>query len=178
LSTQPSSTRKANWGKGQPFYISTKTGTNLDVHGVHTSYMETFTETSIEMKKATIALLFKLMGIDDDENPNELAFILHIGDRIGLTDDDLKEVSLNIDGYQLEVPTEEKDRITILYYLLFLMKADGEIRPEEESFVYRTSMRLGFRPEMTADLIGVLKKHLYASVPPQELFGKIQTYFS
>jgi len=136
------------------------------------------TQTAIESKRSIIALLFKLMGADDEENPKELEYIMHIGDRLGLTDDDLKEVSFHMDDYPLQPPAEEKDRITILYYLLFLMKADGIIRPEEEEFLYRFGMKLGFRPEMLQELIGVLKRYVDESVPPAELYGKIQTYLN
>lgn len=140
--------------------------------------MLNITQTSVETKKAIIALLFKLMAVDHEEDMKELAFILHIGDRLGLTDDDLKEVSFDVDKYKLQVPSNEKDRITILYYCLFLIKADGEVRPEEEEFIGLFGMRLGFRPEMISDLVKVLKQHLNESVPPEELFGKIKTYFN
>lgn len=141
-------------------------------------HMHNFTHTSVENKKATIALLFKLMAADHDEDLKELAYIMHIGDRLGLSDEDLKEVSLDVDSYTLDVPQDEMDRVTILYYLLFLTKADGEIRLEEESFLYRFSMKLGFRPEMITELISLLKRYIDQSVPPEELFGKIKMYFN
>jgi len=140
--------------------------------------MLNLTETTIDDKKAIIALLFKLMGADDEENPKELAYIMHISDRIGLTDDDLKEVSFNMDKYPLHPPAEEKERITILYYLLFLMKADGVIKPEEEEFICHFGLKLGFRPDMIVDLISVLKAHLDESIRPSELYGKIKTYLN
>jgi len=136
------------------------------------------TQTTVESKRAIIALLFKLMGADDEENPKELAFIMHIGDRLGLTDDDLKEVSFDMDKYPLQPPAAEKDRVTILYYLLFLMKADGVIRPEEEEFISHFGMKLGFRPDMIMDLISVLKKHVDKSVPAAELYSKVKTYLN
>lgn len=140
--------------------------------------MLNFTKTSIETKKATIALLFKLMAADHDEDLHELAYIMHIGERLGLSDEVLKEISLDVDAYHLEIPSDEKERITILYYLLFLTKADGEVRPEEEDFLYRFSLRLGFRPETTNELINVMKRYIDQSVPPEELFGKIKMYFN
>jgi len=136
------------------------------------------TQTSVESKKSILALLFKLMGVDNDEDPKELMYIMHISDRLGLTDDDLKEVSFKMDEYELIPPSEEADRIKVLYYLLFLMKADGVVKPEEEQFIARFGMKLGFRPDMIHDLIQVLKQHLTSAVPADELFGKIKTYLN
>ncbi len=140
--------------------------------------MLNYAQTSIESKKSILALLFKLMGADNDEHPKELMYIMHISDRLGLTDDDLKDVSFRMDEYKLIPPQEEADRIKVLYYLLFLMKADGVVQPEEEEFIARFGMKLGFRPDMVHDLIQVLKKYLDSPVPPEELFDKIKTYLN
>ncbi len=116
------------------------------------------------------------MGADHDEDPHELAYIMHIGDRLGLSDDDLKEVSFNTESYELEPPACQKQRITILYYFLFLMKADGVIQPEEEEFVIDFGKKLGFQEEMIVDLIQVIKEYLDTSVPPQEMYSKLKDY--
>lgn len=129
-------------------------------------------------KRAIIALLFKLMGSDKEENLKELGYIMHVGQQLGLSDDDLQEIKFNQDNYPLQPPTEERERIVILYYFLFFMKADGKIQPEEEKLVHHFGMKLGFRPDMTADLIAVLKKHVDQDVPPEELLGKIKVYLN
>lgn len=140
--------------------------------------MPTATETSIYSNKAIIALLYKLMGADHDEDPHELAYIMHIGERLGLSDNDLKEVSFNIDGYQLQPPAKLKDRITILYYFLFLMKADGCIKPEEEEFVNQFGMKLGFKSDMISDLVEIIRQYLDTSVPPAELYSKVKEHLA
>ena len=137
-----------------------------------------YPHTDTTSKKAILALLFKLMGADDDEHPKELMYIMHVSDRLGLSDDDLKEVSFKMDEYEFVPPADEVERIKILYYLLFLMKADGVVKPEEEEFIARFGMKLGFRPDMIYDLIQVLKQYLDSAVPPDELFNKIKTYLN
>jgi len=131
-----------------------------------------------QSKRAIIALLFKLMGADSDENLKELGYIMHVGQQLGLTDDDLQEIKFSKEKYPLQPPTEERDRIIILYYFLFFMKADGKIEPQEEELVSRFGMKLGFRPDMTAALISVLKNHVDKVVPPEELLVKIRAYLN
>ena len=135
-------------------------------------------QTPDQSKRAIIALLFKLMGADRDENLKELGYVMHVGMQLGLDDDDLKEIKINKDQYYLQPPIEERDRVTILYYLLFFMKADGQIRSEEEEMVRHFSVKLGFRPEMTSDLISVLKNHLDTDVPPEDMLTKIRAYLN
>ncbi len=135
-------------------------------------------QTPDQSKRAIIALLFKLMGSDRDENLKELGYVMHVGMQLGLDDDDLKEIKINKDQYYLQPPIEERDRVTILYYLLFFMKADGQIRSEEEEMVRHFSVKLGFRPEMTSDLISVLKNHLDTDVPPEDMLTKIRAYLN
>jgi len=136
------------------------------------------TETSDQSKRAIVALLFRLMGSDKEENLKELGYIMHVGDQLGLNDEDLQEIKINKDQYHLKPPIEEKDRVVILYYLLFFMKADGEIKSEEEEMVLHFGMKLGFRPDMIKDLISVLKNHVDKAVPPDELLGKIKAYLN
>ncbi len=135
-------------------------------------------QTPDQSKRAIIALLFKLMGADDEENLKELGYVMHVGMQLGLEDKDLQEIKLNKDQYHLQPPIEEKERVTILYYLLFFMKADGQIKPKEEEMVRHVGIKLGFRPEMTSDLVTVLKNHANEDVPPEELLSKIKAYLN
>jgi len=131
-----------------------------------------------DSKRAIIAHLFTLMSSDNDENIKELGYIMYVGQQLGLTDEDLQEIKINKESYFLKPPIEERERIIILYYFLFFMKADGTITPEEEDVVSRLGMKLGFRPDMTRDLIQVLKNHIDKDVPPEELLGKIKAYLN
>ncbi len=136
------------------------------------------TDTPVQSKKAIIAFLYKLMAADNEENPSELAYIMHIGDRLGLEDEDLKDISFNMDSYTFKAPSEQREKVTILYYFLFLMKADGIIRPEEEEFVSHFGMKLGFKQDMISDLIEVLKQYVDTAVPPEELYAKVQAHLN
>jgi len=131
-----------------------------------------------DSKRAIVALLFKLMASDEQENLKELGYIMHVGQQLGLSDEDLQEIKFNKDDYQLKPPTEERDRVIILYYFLFFMKADGHIDGQEEKLVQRFGMKLGFRPDMTADLIHVLKQYTDEEVPPEVLLSKIKAYLN
>lgn len=129
-------------------------------------------------KKAIISLLLRLKDVDNEETKAEIGYILHVAYQLGLTDVDVAEIRENKQDYSLTPPTEEKDRVMILYYFLFFMSADGEIKKSEERLVKEFGFKLGFRPELTDDLIGVLKDHVNQSIPPERLLEKIRAYLN
>ncbi len=113
-----------------------------------------------------------------EKHPSEVGYIFHVARQLGLQDDDVFEIANNKDKYSLRPPTDEKDRIIILYYFLFFLNSDGVIDPAEEDMVKEFGFRLGFRPALTTDLIEVLKKHADQSVPPELLLDKIRAYLN
>ncbi len=129
-------------------------------------------------KKAIIALLLKLKDVDATETPSELGYILHVALQLGLNEEDVYEIQGKRNDYPLKPPTEERDRVMILYYFLFFMNADGHIDEKEERLVKTFGFRLGFRPELTNDLISILKEHASQAVPPDKLLDKIKAYLN
>ena len=132
----------------------------------------------LETRKGIVALLLQLKKVDGIEKESELGYIFHVALQLGLSEEDVYEISDNVQEYPLVPPKEERERIIILYYLLFFMNADGVILEEEEQLVHEFEFRLGFRPALTNDLINVLKGHVKEAVPPEKLLEKIRTYLN
>lgn len=131
-----------------------------------------------DAKKSIIALLFQLKDVDNEETQGEIGYILHVAFQLGLTESDVEEIGKNKEKYSFTPPTEERERVMILYYFLFFMSADGEIKKSEERLVKEFGFKLGFRPDLTDDLIGVLKDHANESIPPEKLLEKIRAYLN
>ena len=131
-----------------------------------------------EAKRAIIALLFKLRDADRRRVPQEFGYILHVAEQLGLSEEEVYEIEDHRNDYPLRPPSEERDRIMILYYFLFFMKADGHIDEEEEKLIKSFGFRLGFRPALTDDLVTVLKNHLHQEVPPEKLLDRIKAYLN
>ena len=68
--------------------------------------------------------------------------------------------------------------MTILYYLLFLMEVDGEISRQEEQLVEHFGMLLGFRIELTRELISVVKSYSNRALPPEEMLKHIRKFLN
>ena len=100
-----------------------------------------FEEYDIEQRKSIIALLFKLAKSDDSVSNIEKLYLRDIANSIGVDSFSIDEVLKNPEAYPLKSPLDERERMTILYYLLFMMRVDGRIEKGEEKLIYEASFR-------------------------------------
>ena len=131
-----------------------------------------------ELKKSILALLLKLRSIDKDRDLHEMAYILKVANQLGLSEEDVLAVKSSLDSYPLNAPKNEQDRMTILYYLLFLMEIDGQITKSEEQFVQEFGFKLGFRTTLTTELIELIKEHANKKLPPEKMINQIRKYLN
>lgn len=130
------------------------------------------------LKKSIIAVLLRLLHIDKNTSSSEFAYILKVAFNLGLTKADVDNVEKNIESYPLKAPANEQDRMTILYYLLFLMEIDGKVSKSEEIFVQEFGFKLGFRTTLTAELIEVIKEYASKRLPADAMLNRIRTYLN
>ena len=129
-------------------------------------------------RKSILALLIQLSKVDKSADANELAYITRVAWQLGLQESDIHDISNDLNSYEVTPPTQEKERMTILYYLLFFMNTDGAITIEEEKLVKEFGFRLGFRTNLTRDLIQVIKDHAHTKVPPGKMLEAIKKYLN
>jgi uncharacterized tellurite resistance protein B-like protein len=135
-------------------------------------------DTNIYLKKSIIALLLRLQEADADKSLREFAYIDKVAAHLGLNSEDVVAIERDLESYPLKPPSDEKERMTILYYLLFLMDIDGKVSPEEEGLLKEFGLRLGFRTSLTGELIDEIKKHAASKVPPDALLEHIRKYLN
>jgi uncharacterized tellurite resistance protein B-like protein len=135
-------------------------------------------ETNTHLKKSIVALLLRLQNADSDKSIREFAYIHKVAAHLGLSADEVIDIERDLSSYPLKPPSDEKERMTILYYLLFLMDIDGNIKKEEEDLVKEFGLRLGFRMGLTSELINEVKRHATTRVPPNALLEHIRKYLN
>jgi len=114
-------------------------------------------------------ILYRLSESDGHISQEEVAFLIGIAKQIGgahLSLEEIKNQDLNIAP---DYPKEEKDRMTILYYLLFLMKADKHIDDEEKKTIHHFGFKLGFSELMVQEMIQIIESKKDSKILPEEL---------
>ena len=131
-----------------------------------------------DRNRATIAMLMKMVTVDNRIDPIEKRFLGDIARQLGLQQVDIDTISENPDQFALKPPSSEEERMRILYYLLFMMRVDGKIPPEEEKLCYKAALRLGFNEQLTRDMITIMKTYLDDEIPPDAMINVVKKYLN
>ncbi len=118
-----------------------------------------------------INLLYQMAFADGQFTENEKTFISEVIDQH--VDD--PDVLLNND---VVIPTEEKDRMTILYYLLFLLRVDNKINESEKQIAHKFGLMLGFREEMITSMLAIMEQHMDQKLPDEKLITVVRQYLN
>jgi uncharacterized tellurite resistance protein B-like protein len=130
------------------------------------------------IKRSILATLMKLSTADRKITEQEFLFIKDISRRIGIMESELEGIIKEYDQLILKIPKDEQARMSILYYLLFLMKIDGEANEEEQKLVKEIGFRLGFRTQMVDNMINVIKEYEDKPIPADTLLNNIKKYLN
>lgn len=120
--------------------------------------------------------LIELSKADNYFDQFEFSYLLKVGRHIGLEDALVESMIKENTKLPLTIPKNEKDRMTILYYMLFLMKIDNIISEEETELVHHYGFKLGFSFDMISDFIQVMENNKFKKVDQNELIAVIRKY--
>jgi len=126
--------------------------------------------------KQLLSTLIKLSRADNHFDEFEFAYILKVGRHIGVDDHIVEQLIKDSTTTELEIPKEEQDRMSILYYMLFLMKVDTIIHEDEIELIHHYGFKLGFSLSMIDEFIAVMHEHKFKKVPTDALLDIIKKY--
>ncbi len=135
-------------------------------------------EEEMAMKRYIVSLLIKQAQSDGHFTNSEKRYLAFASRALKISDAEVAAVRQSPADYDIAMPPDEDKRMTILYYLLFMMRADQQIAPEEETVCHQIGFRLGFRQEMVTDLIGLMKQYLKEEMPPNGMLERIKPYLN
>jgi uncharacterized membrane protein YebE (DUF533 family) len=130
------------------------------------------------ISREIIALMLKLAKRDDHYDEKEFYYILQVSHAMGLSAEEMRDIQMNLEHYEFNPPTNESERMTVLYYLLFCMKSDNIVKEEEIKLVQKMGFRLGFREQLTDDLIRTVSTHADKKLPPELLLDSLKKYLN
>ncbi|MCO6496022.1 MAG: hypothetical protein J5I50_00010 [Chitinophagaceae bacterium] len=97
---------------------------------------------------------------DNDFHEKEMEFVKKVGERLGLSQNEIeKELNSKIDE-RPPLPTEEILGFILLDDLMNLMASDGRIMNEEIDACKKIAKELGFESEMIVSISEKIKKHI------------------
>lgn len=130
------------------------------------------------MKHYIISLLVKQALADGDFNNIEKKYLAYAARTLHVSNEEVAAIRSAPDQYEIAPPPDESKRMTIFYFLLFMMRADQKVTPEEEALCYRIGFLMGFRQEMINNLIQLMKQYLTEDIPPDGMLKRIKPYLN
>ena len=135
-------------------------------------------EDELAIKSYIISLLVKQATADGEFSYMEKEYLDYASEALKLDHSDVLSIVKAPDSFAISPPPDEDKRVTILYYLLFMMRADQVIDPKEEELCHKLGFQLGFRPDMVRQLVDVMKQYLMDDIPPQAMLDKIRPFLN
>ena len=129
-------------------------------------------------KKNQMLLLLKLAQEDNVLDLREETFIIDIALKMGLNRQDIDNLKDNPDKVQVSIPKSEKERMTTLYHLLFLMRIDGKVTREEKDLCVKLGFRLGINPFLVEELISIMDDYDGKIVPQGVMLDAVKKYLN
>jgi len=123
-----------------------------------------------------LSALIQLSKADNYFGEFEFTYILKVGKHLGIADSRVEHLIKHTETLPLTIPQKEEDRMTIIYYMLFLMKIDTIINEEEKEVIHHYGFKLGFSAEMMDDFIKLMEANKYKRVATEEMLKVIKKY--
>lgn len=122
-----------------------------------------------------LKLLVSLSVSDHALESKEISYLIQLCHYFNL-DPNLISTFAKEDNEIPHLPKSEQDRMSILYHLLFMAKADEVIHVEEETFIYTFAFKLGFSDAVVRDFIALVKTHKNKPIPTNDMLDVIRKY--
>ncbi len=131
------------------------------------------------MKQDNLSLLSDLTYIvkaDGKITPSEFDFLKRIANRMGVSEEKLKELFSN------PVPTKthfsEIEKITHFHKMVLMMNVDGETHPKEVEAIKNYGLAMGIRPTVIDSVLLKMEEYPDKIIPSDELIKLFQKYYN
>ena len=147
--------------------------------GIFDEFMRSRTNDEI---KTRMNDLIRIMQADRKIEPNEEILLLKVANRIGLSENELKQivkqVMTNPRSIKVSYPTGPKEKINYLLDMVSMMMVDGNIDVREAIICETIAIKLGFRPQIVPEMVKTLIDLAVKNVPRQTIKTELDDFMS
>ncbi|RDC64176.1 TerB family tellurite resistance protein [Adhaeribacter pallidiroseus] len=119
-----------------------------------------FESEQIKRIKSHILNLGALAKIDGHVDSAEMNYIIAIGKKNGLKQEEVRSLLANANAVKFEMPANDSERFDQIYDLVEMMLADGIVDDNEMDFCVEMAEKLGFKKA----IVGVLVRNISLGV--------------
>lgn len=119
--------------------------------------------------------LFRVACADGSLDEIEVDYIYSVGEKLGMTKEELAETRENIDSATLvyKPPRDREQRFFMLFYLINMIRADDVIHPEEMRITENIVMKLGYSPDTVDTILSAIETNQNQGISPEETYANL-----
>jgi len=121
--------------------------------------------------------LIAVSKADDNVSDHEIIYVLKAGLSMGIPKSTITRLWQE-PKEKLIIPKSEQERMTILFYLIFVIESDKNISTKEEETIHHYGLKLGFNHLMIDDFLRVVKAKLKDDNEVLDLLKEVKKYLN
>jgi hypothetical protein len=137
-----------------------------------------FESKEAKRKKSHIKNLVALAKLDGHVTKEELGFLLKIGDRNGVKNDDVKKMILRTTTVKVTKPANDSDRFDYIYDLIEMTLVDGVMDEDEIDYCVDMSAKLGFRPAISGVLVRKIAVDIMEGLAKEDIRSRVESFLT
>lgn len=140
------------------------------------SFLNFFNANNRKKEKDYLKQLFMVALADGSMDDVEKQYILSIGARFNISASEIEEIiqNLNPEDVKYQVPGDTEEKFYMLFYLINLIRADGEIHPHEIKVAENIVMRLGYAPDTVSIILQTIEHNQKQNISVEETYQHLK----
>lgn len=126
-----------------------------------------------EKLKSHFLRIYALMLADGKIDPKELMTLYEIGQKRGVTTDEINSIVMQPGNFG-SLPDTIEEKVLMLYDLALLAWADGEIQDEERKMVESFCVKMGFPMENIHSIVEFLFESVKNGITEEQLLNELK----
>ncbi len=130
----------------------------------------------MENKLSLLSDLIYIVKADGKVTSSELDFLQRIANRMGVSNEEMKNLFSN------PIPTKtqfsEIEKITQFHKMVLMMNVDGESHPKEIEAIKNYGLAMGIRPTVIDNVLIKMEEYPDKIIPTEALISLFQKYYN
>lgn len=133
-----------------------------------------------EQEKDYVRQLFNIASADGRLDDVELEYIVSVGKKLDFSEEEVQQLreGQELDGGSPRARRDKDSRFFMLFSLINLILADGEIHPREMRVTENIIMKLGYDPDTVKVILNAICRNKLRGISPEATYEHLRRHLA
>ena len=133
-----------------------------------------------EQEKDYLKQLFSIASADGHLDKVEMEYIVSIGKRLNFSEEEIRDLKDDPDTKNAtpQLPNNKEGRFFMLFSLINMILADGEVHPQEMKITENMVMKLGYAPDTVNTILETIRYNKANGISPDDTYQHLKRYLA